>query len=90
MEVFLCRLNQSIQQIKNKSLIRIKKEDNEQVFMLDEETKMLKYLEENQDLINLGLLLLFKTGLRIGELTSLNKEDMETSCLEDLLLWRRL
>ncbi len=25
-------------------------EDNEQVFMLDEETKMVKYLEENQDL----------------------------------------
>jgi integrase len=52
-------------------------EDNEQVFMLDEEAKMLKYLEDNQDLVNLGLLLLFKTGLRIGELTSLNKEDIQ-------------
>ncbi len=56
-------------------------EDNEQVFMLDEETKMVKYLEENQDLINLGLLLLFKTGLRIGELTSLNKEDIHENLI---------
>lgn len=51
-------------------------EDNEQVFMLDEEVKMLQYLENNPDLINLGLLLLFKTGLRIGELTCLNKCDI--------------
>lgn len=51
-------------------------EDSEQVFMLDEEAKIIKYLENNQDLLNLGLLLLFKTGLRIGELTSLNKEDI--------------
>ncbi len=51
-------------------------EDNEQVFMLDEEAKIIEYLENHQDLLNLGLLLLFKTGLRIGELTSLNKEDI--------------
>ena len=38
-------------------------EDSEQVFMLDEEAKIIKYLENNQDLLNLGLLLLFKTGL---------------------------
>lgn len=56
-------------------------EDNEQVFMIDEEAKMLKYLEDNQDLINLGLLLLFKTGLRIGELTSLNKEDIRENMI---------
>lgn len=55
---------------------RVCHEDNEQVFMLDEEAKIIEYLETNQDLLNLGLLLLFKTGLRIGELTSLNKEDI--------------
>ena len=42
-------------------------EDNEQAFMLDEEAKIIEYLENNQDLLNLGLLLLFKTGLRIGD-----------------------
>lgn len=36
--------------------------------------KIIEYLETHQDLLNLGLLLLFKTGLRIGELTSLNKK----------------
>jgi len=51
-------------------------EDNEQVFVPDEEAKIIEYLERHQDLLNLGLLLLFKTGLRIGELTSLNKEDI--------------
>lgn len=51
-------------------------EDNEQVFMFDKEAKIIEYLETHQDLLNLGLLLLFKTGLRIGELTSLNKEDI--------------
>lgn len=52
-------------------------EDNEQVFMLAEEAKIIEYLETHQDLLNLGLLLLFKTGLRIGELTALNKEDIQ-------------
>lgn len=59
-----------------KEFKQVHHEDNEQVFMTNEEEKMIQYLEENQDLLNLGLLLLFKTGLRIGELVSLNKEDI--------------
>lgn len=51
-------------------------EDNEQVFMLSEEKKMIEYLESHLDLINLGLLLIFKSGLRIGELVSLKKSDV--------------
>jgi integrase len=60
---------------------KIHHEDNEQVFMLDEEAKMIEYLENNQDLINLGLLLLFKTGLRIGEMTSLYKADVKENLI---------
>lgn len=60
---------------------KVHHEDNEQVFMIQEEEKMLKYLEENQDLLNLGLLLLFKTGLRIGELTALCKEDVHENVI---------
>ena len=56
---------------------KVHHEDNEQVFMIQEEEKKLQYLEENQDLLNLGLLLLFKTGLRIGELTALKKGDIQ-------------
>ena len=55
---------------------KIHHEDNEQVFMVGEEGKMVDYLRENEDLLNMGLLLLFKTGLRIGELVALNKEDI--------------
>lgn len=54
-------------------------ENNEQVFMVKEEETMVKYLTENQDLINLGLLLLFKSGLRIGELSVLQPADI-TDC----------
>lgn len=51
-------------------------EDNERVFMLDEEERMTEYLMQNQDIMNLGLLLLFKTGLRIGELSVLTPADI--------------
>lgn len=51
-------------------------EDNEQVFMVREENKIVPYLEQNIDLINLGLLLIFKTGIRIGELVALEKTDV--------------
>ena len=51
-------------------------EDAEQVFMLDEEKDTIDYLMKHQTLINLGLLLIFKTGMRIGELAALKKEDI--------------
>jgi len=60
----------------NKEFAKRTYEDNEQVFMIDEEKKIVAYLEENPDLLNLGLLLLFKTGLRIGELVTLEKADI--------------
>lgn len=60
---------------------KIVHEDNEQVFMESEEKKIVKYLEENQDVLNLGLLLIFKSGLRIGELVSLEKEDINGNCI---------
>lgn len=56
---------------------KVHHEDSEQVFMNNEEEKMVGYLMDNPDLLNLGLLLLFKTGLRIGELTALRKEDID-------------
>ena len=47
------------------------KADDEEVFMIDEVPKVTEYLLDNQDILNLGILLLFKTGLRIGELVAL-------------------
>lgn len=51
-------------------------EDNEQVFMVSEEKKIVEYLANNLDILNLGLLLIFKSGLRIGELVALEKSDV--------------
>lgn len=64
-------------EISKKSLRRSQKTNEEQVFMTDELPKVIKYLEENLDIINLGILLLFKTGLRIGELAGLKKCDID-------------
>ena len=50
--------------------------NEEQVFSSGEEKKIVSYLEENLDGVNLGLLLLFKTGLRIGELCTLKHSDI--------------
>lgn len=63
-------------EISRKSFRRNHKADEEQVFMEYELPKVIQYLEENQDIVNLGILLLFKTGLRIGELAGLKKCDI--------------
>lgn len=63
-------------QFSRKEFRQVVHEDNEQVFMVSEEEKIIEYLENNKDLVNLGLLLLFKTGLRIGELSVLEKSDI--------------
>lgn len=47
-----------------------------QVYNSSEKLAMEKYLMSNMDIINLGILLLFKTGLRIGELSALKREDI--------------
>ncbi len=63
-------------EISRKAFHRKQKTDEEQVFMADELPKVIDYLEKHQDMINLGILLLFKTGLRIGELAGLKKCDV--------------
>ena len=48
----------------------------EQVYNSNEKEMMEKYLINNLDTLNLGLLLLFKSGLRVGELAALKPEDI--------------
>lgn len=67
--------------ISRKAFRRNTKTDEEEVFTEDELPVVLKYLEENQDIINLGILLMFKTGLRIGELCALKKEDVDNNII---------
>lgn len=48
----------------------------EQVYMPQEKDRMESYLTENIDIVNLGLLFMFKTGVRVGELATLKCEDV--------------
>lgn len=67
--------------VSRKSFRREIKEDDEEVFMEDELPLVLDYLENNSDLINLGLLLVFKSGLRIGELVALKYCDIQKNVI---------
>lgn len=47
-----------------------------EIFMQDEIPLIINYLKSNPDIYNLGILLTFQTGLRVGELSTLKKEDL--------------
>lgn len=51
------------------------KEDCEEVYNDEEFAKIVNYLESNLDLHNMGILLLFVTGMRVGELVTLKPSD---------------
>ena len=53
-----------------------KKKDSEQVFNDDEIKKLAKYFMDHPSIYNYGLLLLFDSGLRIGELVALRPENI--------------
>lgn len=50
---------------------KVVRSDEELVFTEDELPRVLEELSKDLDLINLGLILMFKTGMRIGELAAL-------------------
>ena len=54
---------------------KIKSKEKE-VFTEDETTVVTNYLKETGRIRELGLLLLFQTGLRVGELSALKKQDI--------------
>lgn len=53
------------------------KEDCDQVFDETETELMVNYLTQNCDIRNAGILLIFVSGLRIGELVALTREDLD-------------
>lgn len=52
------------------------KEDGDEVFMDDETPKVLRYLEDHADIVNIGILLMFVTGMRVGELATIKFSDI--------------
>lgn len=50
---------------------KVIKEDYEEVFSEDEMPVMIDYLKKNLDAKNIGILLMFATGIRVGELVAL-------------------
>lgn len=51
------------------------KEELEEVFDDNEMERMVEYLKDDLDMVNLGILLMFATGIRVGELCTLKWED---------------
>ena len=62
--------------ISDKEFYRPYKEDDELVFNEDETMDMMDYLKNNCDIKNAGILLMFVSGVRIGELVALRHEDL--------------
>lgn len=53
---------------------KVIKEDYEEVFDEEEMSLMVRYLEQNLDAKNIGILLMFVTGIRVGELVALKHD----------------
>lgn len=63
-------------EIPRKAFRKTKKKAEELVFNENEMPRVIAYLEEDLNIVNLAILLLFKTGMRIGELVALKPEDI--------------
>lgn len=64
-------------EISKRSFKKIVRRPEDQVFLPEEKKAVESYLEEKADIINLGLLLMFKTGIRVGELAALKRSDVQ-------------
>lgn len=55
----------------------VRKTDADEVFSEQEEQLLLTWLRENPSLLTLGVVLMFQTGLRVGELSTLKWDDID-------------
>lgn len=63
-------------ELPKKTFRKVIKEDDEEVFNDDEMEKLLGYLTDRPDILNLGIMLMFCTGVRVGELVALKWSDV--------------
>lgn len=64
-------------EITDRSLRKIIREDRDEVFNEEETNQIISYIRSNPDMSNLAILLMFVTGMRIGELVAIKTEDIE-------------
>lgn len=69
-------------EIPRKSFRKVIKEDDEEVFSDLEIEKLFDYLIKDMDILNLGIILMFCTGVRVGELVAIKKEDISGNCIK--------
>ena len=57
-------------------------EDKEEVFDEEETDKVIAYCQDNLDLRNAGILLMFLTGMRVGEMSAIRHEDIHDCAID--------
>lgn len=68
--------------ISETSFRKVIKEDYEEVFNEEETDKIISYLTDNPDEKNLGILLMFLTGMRVGEVVALEHDALMDDCIK--------
>ena len=62
--------------VSDREFKKVVREDDHEVYNEDELDALMEYLKANIDIVNLGILLLCVTGMRVGELVSLKNSDI--------------
>ena len=69
-------------EIPRKSFRKVIKEDDEEVFSDFEVEKLLNYLMKDTDILDIGIILMFCTGVRVGELVAIKAEDISGNSIK--------
>lgn len=69
-------------ELSQRSFRKVIKEDDEEVFNDDEISKLIKEISLNPDMLNLGIVLMFCTGIRVGELVALKWCDVTDNSIK--------
>lgn len=69
-------------ELPHKAFRKVIKEDDEEVFNDEELGKLLTYLSATPDILNLGIILMFCTGCRVGELVAMKWCDISGNSIK--------
>ena len=69
-------------ELSQRAFRKVIKEDDEEVFNDDEIVELIKETSSNPDMLNLGIMLMFCTGIRVGELVALKWCDVTNNSIK--------